>query len=43
MRRDQIREVVENALSNTPKNATQDERIRAIVEYYRKSFKHTRC
>lgn len=32
MRRDQIREVVENALSNTPKNATQDERIRAIVE-----------
>ena len=32
MRRDQIREVVENALSNTPKNATQDERIGAIVE-----------
>ena len=32
MRRDQVREVVENALSNTPKNATQDERIRAIVE-----------
>lgn len=32
MRRDQVREVVENALSNTPKNATQDERIGAIVE-----------
>ena len=32
MRRDQIREVVENALKDTPKNATQDERIRAIVE-----------
>lgn len=32
MRRDQIRNVVEKALSNTPKNATQEERIRAIVE-----------
>ncbi len=32
MRRDQIRNVVENALSNTPKNATQYERIGAIVE-----------
>ena len=32
MRRDQIRDVVEKALGNTPKNATQDERIRAIVE-----------
>ena len=32
MRRDQVRDVVEKALGNTPKNATQDERIRAIVE-----------
>ena len=32
MRRDQIRNVVENALNNTPKNATQYERIGAIVE-----------
>lgn len=32
MRRDQIRNVVEKALNDSPKNATQDERIRAIVE-----------
>lgn len=32
MRRDQIRDVVEKALKDSPKNATQDERIGAIVE-----------
>ena len=32
MRRDQIRDVVEKALRDSPENATQDERIRAIVE-----------